>query len=273
MRPIRTLATCTAALAVGLTASAASATAAAPPAPTDPGITWISGDGGVRTTVPTDRVVTPRGTASPSTCRGVPATTIVDAGYHYLGTDADEVIVVLGSNAVVETRGGDDTICVHGNHAEPGEYSSVDAGSGDDVVLGVSGSLIAYGQEGDDVLLGNGRYLYLYGGDGSDDLNAAGGTWSTMDGGGWNDRITGSPGIDVIQGGEGDDGIWGWDGADEIDGGIGNDAIHGGGSYDILTGGGGSDHCYDVESPVHGADITACTAHLTPDAADDILFG
>jgi len=271
MRPIRTLATCTAALAVGLTGSVTAAAAAA--APPDPGIAWVSGAGSVRAAAPTGRVVGPLGVGSPSSCRGVPATTVVDAGDHYVGTDADEVVVVLGSNALVETRGGDDTICTYGNHAALEEFSTVYAGSGNDVVLGLSGSLQAWGEDGHDVLLGNGRYLYFYGGDGSDDLNASGGTYSTMDGGGWNDRITGSPGIDLILGGEGDDGIWGWDGADEIDGGIGNDAIHGGDSYDTLTGGGGYDHCYDVDSPVHGADISACTAHLTPDAADDILFG
>jgi Ca2+-binding RTX toxin-like protein len=269
MRPIRTLATCTAALAVGLTVAASAGAATAVP-PSDPGIAWVSGRGGVR--IAADVLVAP-GTRTPATCRGVPATAVVDAGDHYVGTDADEVVVVLGSNALVETRGGDDTICTYGNHAAPEEFPTVYAGSGDDVVLGLSGSLQAWGEDGNDVLIGNGRYAYFYGGDGHDDLNASGVTFSTMDGGGWNDRITGSPGIDLVVGGEGDDGIWGWDGPDEIDGGIGNDAIHGGDSFDTLVGGGGADHCYDVSSPLHGADITACTAHLTQPAAGDIVLG
>src|SRR5215207_9614253 len=52
------------------------------------------------------------GTATPSTCRGVAADVVVDPGDDFVGTDADEVIVVLGSNAYVRAQGGRDTICV-----------------------------------------------------------------------------------------------------------------------------------------------------------------
>jgi hypothetical protein len=271
MHPIRSLAVCAATLAIGLHATVTPSSAA--PA-TDPGVAWASRSAGIaRQTMLDHLAVSAPVVDTPSTCRGVPATAIVDPDEDFVGTDADEVIVVLGSNASVQASGGNDTICVHGNHAAAEELSTIDAGAGDDVVLGVSGSLLAYGEDGNDVLLGNGKYMWFYGGEGHDTLNAAGATWSTMDGGGWNDRITGSPGIDLIVGGDGDDGIWGWDGPDTIDGGIGNDRIDGGDSFDTLDGGGGTNHCYDVESPVHGADISNCIIHLTPHAPDEIVLG
>jgi Ca2+-binding RTX toxin-like protein len=214
-------------------------------------------------------------TRTPASCRGVAATDIVDPDEDFVGTDAAEVIVVLGSLATVDAAGGNDTICVYGNHANRHESSTIDAGPGNDVVLGISGALVVYGEAGDDVILGNGTEMSIWGGDGKDNINVAGATSSLIDAGDWNDRVTGSPGPDVIVGGQGDDGLYGWDGADGIDGGDGNDLIVGGFGWDDLIGGAGvgTDHCHDYDSPVDGADIGDCVAHLTPAAADDIVFG
>lgn len=216
------------------------------------------------------------GSPAPSTCRGVPATDIVDPGDDFVGSGAAEVIVVLGPGSDVRGEGGNDTICVHGSHVDPHSWSTIYGGEGDDIILGVSGALMAYGDAGQDVILGNGTEMYLYGGDGNDHINAGGATSSIIDAGGWQDSVTGSPGPDVIQGGQGDDGLYGWDGDDDIDGGDGYDHIVGGHGFDDLVGGAGwgTDHCYDyANSAVHGADISDCVAHLTPLTPDGIVFG
>lgn len=276
MHPIRTVAACTAAaLAIGLGAAAAPASAGAAQRADGAGVVWVSGSGGTRGTTGVDDLASAtRDRHGRWACRGVPATDVVAADGDFVGTDADEVIVVLGSNSHVQAEGGDDTICVYGNHAASHEFSTIFGGDGDDVILGLSGALEAYGDDGEDVLIGNGTEMWFFGGNGSDDLNAAGATSAIMDGGDWGDRITGSPGIDVIQGGQGADGIWGWGGADEIDGGTEDDSIHGGDGFDQLDGGDGwYDRCYDSSSEVNGADIVSCIPTLTQDAEDDLVFG
>jgi Ca2+-binding RTX toxin-like protein len=223
------------------------------------------------TTAPTTR--------TPTSCRGVPATDVVEAGDFFMGTDAAEVIVVLGPGADVWAEGGDDTICVHGSHVDPHQWSVVHGGAGDDVILGITGALFAYGGDDDDVILANGTELWAYGEDGSDVINAGAASSATIDGGDWGDLIMGSPGIDTITGGQGNDGLWGWDGNDDIDGGTENDLLVGGRGNDSLDGGDDdgwfdADNCHDyANSFTHGATITNCTPHLTPLVADDLQLG
>jgi Ca2+-binding RTX toxin-like protein len=228
----------------------------------------------------TDLVSSPA-TRTPMTCRGVPATDVVDAGDVFMGSDAAEVIVVLGPGADVWAEGGNDTICVYGSHVDPHQWSTVNGGRGDDVILGITGALFAYGDEDDDVILANGTELWAYGEDGSDVINAGAACSATIDGGDWSDLIMGSPGVDTIVGGQGNDGLYGWDGNDDIDGGDGNDLLSGGRGYDSLDGGVDDgwgnvdlDNCHDyANSASHGATITDCAAHLTPLVADGITFG
>ena len=98
------------------------------------------------------------------TCRGLPAD-VVGPGEEYVGTSGNDVIVVYGP-AEVWANGGDDLVCVHGDPASAYHVSTVYGGPGNDVVVGLSGSLDAYGNDGDDVLIGNGQSMAFEGGDG-----------------------------------------------------------------------------------------------------------
>ena len=89
----------------------------------------------------------------------------------------------------------------------------LDAGSGNDTIIG--------GDAGDD----------FRGADGDDRLN----------GGGGDDTLDGGAGLDTIIGGAGDDELTGGSGADELSGRLGDDTILGGSGNDSVLGGAGHD--------------------------------
>jgi Ca2+-binding RTX toxin-like protein len=122
--------------------------------------------------------------------------------------------------------GGDDTIT-----GLTAKMNYINAGIGNDSVVGGSAS---------DTLLGDAGLDTLKGGDGADFIN----------GGADGDRIFGDAGLDTLQGGGGDDFIYGGadedrilgeDGNDYLDGNDGNDFISGLGGNDTLLGGAGVD--------------------------------
>jgi Ca2+-binding RTX toxin-like protein len=199
---------------------------------------------------------------------------VVRAGDDYVGTEGDDVVLVLGPPSEVHAHGGDDLVCVHGSHSQPDWATTVHAGEGDDVVWGLSGALFAWGNDGDDVLLGNGTSMTFGGDDGNDVVNAAGAASAWVHGGTGHDWVTGSPGADEVWGGEGNDRVFGWDGADSIDGEFGNDELYGGHGPDELDGGPDTDDCHDYASATEGATLTSCEfPHLVPVTPDDIAFG
>lgn len=116
--------------------------------------------------------------------------------------------------------GGDDTITVGVNTLS----SYVDAGDGDDKVIGGNGYDILSGGAGDDTIYGGGGTDRLNGNSGNDLL--VGGTGNDrMYGGKGNDTLIGGNGIDQLFGEEGNDyfnAIKG--GPDSIDGGTGNNS-------------------------------------------------
>ena len=118
--------------------------------------------------------------------------------------------------------------------SKPTRYADYLVGSDDaaDIIDGLGGSDIIYGEAGNDVLDGGEGFDRLYGGEGEDDL----------DGGAGRDELRGGEGDDDLDGGEGHDSLFGDEGDDELDGGEGNDRLYGEGDKDELRGGEGNDY-------------------------------
>ncbi|MDN5567426.1 MAG: M10 family metallopeptidase C-terminal domain-containing protein [Paracoccus sp. (in: a-proteobacteria)] len=93
---------------------------------------------------------------------------------------------------------------------------------------------------GDDRLLGNQAANTIIGGAGHDSLFGRQGN-DQLHGKAGDDRMDGGLGNDTMTGGDGDDLLRGKQGSDRLDGGAGNDSLEGGIGRDVLTGGGGAD--------------------------------
>jgi Ca2+-binding RTX toxin-like protein len=116
----------------------------------------------------------------------------------------------------------------------------VDAGPGNDLVLGGgandtitggAGKDTLYGGPGDDRLNGNGSPDHLYGQDGNDRLYGGDGD-DVLDGGGGVDRLFGGNDNDVLYGGSSNDKLYGE---------AGNDTLFGQKQADLMDGGAGID--------------------------------
>ncbi len=99
---------------------------------------------------------------------------------------------------------------------------TVDAGGGDDSILGGSG---------DDVIIGAAGADTLSGGDGDDSITGSAG----------DDTVFGGIGNDTLLGGDDDDTVYGGAGSDRIFGGAGDDTLTGGDDRDRIVGGAGDD--------------------------------
>ena len=108
---------------------------------------------------------------------------------------------------------------------------SLDAGDGNDTVLGGDGDETIVGGAGNDMINGGGGDDSLDGGTGDD----------VVVGGDGNDTLQGGLGIDRIDGGNGNDSLAGGFNNDTINGDAGDDSIDGGQADDIITGGDGND--------------------------------
>ena len=167
------------------------------------------------------------------------------------------------------------------DEAASGSFDGImDAGAGNDFVIGGSGNDYLIGGEGDDRLYGRAGNDLLAGGEGNDTLSGDQGT-DTLDGGNgtdtadfsgssepvvvnlangtltgtadllisienfagssFDDRLSGDANGNVFFGGAGDDVLVGHAGGDTLDGGQGNDLIRGGPGDDLLSGGQGND--------------------------------
>lgn len=136
---------------------------------------------------------------------------------------------------------------------------SIDAGNGNDTILGSQGfDDTIIGGHGDDLINSlptnpiTGR-LVIEGNDGQD----------TIFGGSGNDSISGNDGFDSIDAGDGDDTILGGDNSDTLIAGVGNDSVSGGSAHDLITGGLGN----DTLSGDGGSDT------ITGDEGDDLVLG
>lgn len=129
----------------------------------------------------------------------------------------------------------------------------LEAGAGNDELLGYASNDVLNGLGGDDFIAGYGGNDTLFGGDGQD----------YIDGGVGNDSLAGEAGNDHLYGGEGNDLLDGGDGNDGMDGGAGDDTLLGGAGDDNLSGGAGRD-------TLQGG---AGNDYLDGGAGDDFLAG
>lgn len=166
---------------------------------------------------------------------------VLAPGASIQGTPQDDVISVSDNeyNRTVEINGA-----TFFAHRQPGEGVTIQAGAGDDTVVGTEFADRISGGEGNNTITGLGGDDQLFGGRGND----------TVFGGPGNDHISGSFGDDTIVGGDGNDFLEGSLGNDKLDGGAGDDHLYGGDGDDILEGSDGNDY-------------------LSGGQQDDLLFG
>jgi serralysin len=154
---------------------------------------------------------------------------------------------------------------------------NVNAGSGDDVILGNAAANQLNGNGGADQISGGAGNDTIAGGDGQDYLRGDDGA-DSITGGAAFDDINGNAGADTARGGDGDDWVvggrdddvlfgdggadivYGNMGADTLDGGEGADLMRGGQDNDSILGGAGNDWISgdrgnDIISGGKGADV------------------
>ena len=123
----------------------------------------------------------------------------------------------------INTLAGDDSII-----ADITLAISVNAGNGEDTVLGGRGDDSINGGGGDDILNGGSGNDRLVGNGGNDTLLGGSGG-DTLLGGNGNDSLVGSGGHDTLNGGIGSDTLFGSSGNDHLIGNGGDDVLNGGG--------------------------------------------
>jgi Ca2+-binding RTX toxin-like protein len=200
----------------------------------------------------------------PGDCRGEAADHIVYPGEEYVATEGDDVIVVIGPDAVVWGQYGDDLICVYA--AADAHYggSTIYGSFGDDTIITYSGNntVLAYGGDADaDRVYLNGDHETVETGDGNDVVYANGALVADIDTGDGNDTVFGSPGGDEIDAGSGNDSVRGAAGDDTIEAGDGNDRLYGGAGWDVLDGMAHYDECHD-QAGSQGATFTNCEVEV-----------
>jgi Ca2+-binding RTX toxin-like protein len=157
-----------------------------------------------------------------------------------IGTDFDDTFTLRvnalfpDGNLDIDAGGGNDNII--GNDSENTFWGGsgndvIDGGSDDDTLYGGSGNDRIVGGEDDDTIFGDEDNDILIGEDGND----------TLRGGTGNDILNGDKGSDYLYGEDGKDILSGGEGNDQLDGGAGNDILIGELGNDVLRGGGGSD--------------------------------
>ncbi len=196
------------------------------------------------------------------------------------GTDGDDAIIISNSiypAATVSVNGvaltfknvskinifaGDGNDNINLDSASFHDHIYVDAGAGNDYILG---------SYGDDTITGGAGKDTIFGSLGNDRLNGSGGH-DSIQGNDGDDRIYGGNENDSIEGGNGVDRIWGGIGDDQLSGGAsndklfgedGNDSLFGGNQNDLLDGGTGKDLLRGDD----GNDV------LSGAGGDDILIG
>ena len=153
---------------------------------------------------------------------------------------------------------GDDVIDLTAHGAGGIDYVKdvlVQAGQGNDVVIGGAGKDNLQGDAGDDI---------IFGWRGSD----------TISGGLGNDLLYGDDlgfnnisGDDTIDGGAGNDILYGGRGSDKMSGGTENDILYGQAGGDSMSGGAGDDILYGDDAN------TSSNDNLSGDAGNDMLYG
>jgi Ca2+-binding RTX toxin-like protein len=134
----------------------------------------------------------------------VPTTTLV-----INGGDNNDTISIVGMDStftgqvVVNGNGGNDSI----NASAIGVSTSLDGGTGADILIGGSGADFLNGGSDDDTIFGNAGDDTINGGSGRDSLNGGAGDDRISGQGSSGDVLTGGPGNDRLDGGAGIDTI------------------------------------------------------------------
>ena len=134
----------------------------------------------------------------------------------------------------VNAGNGNDTLV--GNDS----FNQLSGGGGNDMIDGAGGRDNLSGGRGDDTILGGAGRDTISGG-GGQDLVRGGSQADLIRGNGGNDTLYGDGGDDTVIGGNGDDRIFGGGGNDRLTGNLGNDDLRGGNGDDRLLGGDGVD--------------------------------
>jgi trimeric autotransporter adhesin len=177
-----------------------------------------------------DVVFDPVETAAKDFIQGSAANDVIHIGGMTLANPGTVVNVGLTMNGAAFTgTNGQGTIRV---------AAVVDAGDGNDTVVGGDGGSDIFGGRGDDTLYGGVLDDWLFGGEGHDTLHA-GGQGSGV--GGHGNYLNGGSGDDVLYGREGSDWLAGGADRDRLLGGAGEDILAGDGGTDVIDGGADND--------------------------------
>jgi serralysin len=177
-----------------------------------------------------------------------------DAGDPDVDTSGDPQTVWLTNKRDQYVSRSDEDLIVLGLN----DNDTIEAGSGDNRLVGGSGNDHLRSGTGNDTLKGGDGSDKLDGGDG-DDVLVAGNERDDARGRDGNDIIFGNAGADRLTGDGGNDSLSGGDGDDRLDAGRGDNILYGGGGRDNLKAGAGSDLLYggdgsDVVNGGKGAD-------------------
>jgi Ca2+-binding RTX toxin-like protein len=163
----------------------------------------------------------------------------------------------------IQGLGGNDLIDLNSGGV-PGQQplrvrAWVDAGDGNDSVLGGAGNDTLFGGGGDDIVLGLGGNDQIHGGEGNDLLSGGAGN-DNLNGGNGNDALFGDNGNDSLNGGDGHDSLLGGAGNDLLRDMLGNNALSGDPGNDTLIAGNGNDSLWggpgrDVLAPGGGTNV------------------
>lgn len=147
-----------------------------------------------------------------------------------------------GNDMLIGGSGSNDLSGNAGNDVLTGGEAAdaLSGGAGNDLLVGNGGNDLLKGQAGNDTLRGNSGDDQMFGDVGNDKLFGGNGS-DLLDGGAGGDVLTGEVGDDTINAGAGNDAISGGSGNDVLNGSLGNDTILGGSGNDVLRSGGGAD--------------------------------
>ena len=126
----------------------------------------------------------------------------------------------LNGKVTINGLGGADTIFGTFSFAD-----TINAGSGNDQVIGLGGNDVIQGGPGNDSIWGDGKPLVWESTGGNDQINGGAGN-DTLFGFGGSDNLIGGDGNDFLIGGNGNDSLTGSAGRDTFAGNLGADSVH-----------------------------------------------
>jgi uncharacterized protein YkwD len=192
--------------------------------------------------------------------------TVADGVLTIVGTPGDDAIgITYDGNTYTVTRNAAWNTFAGAGIAAIGIYGD-DGNDSITVGPGIMGVYVDAGPGNDNVI----------GGDGNDMLSGGGGK-DRVDGGLGDDRVSGNKGIDQLFGGAGRDRLYGGDSADTLDGGSSGDRLWGDDGSNTYIGGNGDDRIYarqnlpDTLWGGRGIDHAQMDAFDTYDIIEDIM--